>query len=184
MMLFLRKALTLPRFVAYDRTAAATLPAQHPPATALDPVPLANQNEQFLTTVRGALVAKTGYTDAAQHTFAGAIRRHGRTLAVIFLRAQRWPTDQWQQATALMDWGFALPTGTAPVGHLDAPVAVPESARSQTSANRAAAAAAVAGSGHDPFTVPAIVATTLAVLATVALGVKRRRYRRPVRGRR
>jgi D-alanyl-D-alanine carboxypeptidase (penicillin-binding protein 5/6) len=185
MMLFLRKALTLPRFVAYDRTATAKLPAQHPPATALDPVPLWNQNEQFLTTVRGALVAKTGYTDAAQHTFAGAIRRHGRTLAVIFLRAQRWPTDQWQQATALMDWGFNLPASTTPVGKLDAPVSPAASATSRARASHAATAASVAGSGRDPFTVPAMVATTLAVLATIALAVKRRRYRRrPVRARR
>ncbi|HEU5008643.1 MAG TPA: hypothetical protein VFT67_16845 [Jatrophihabitantaceae bacterium] len=177
MMLFLRKALTLRRFVAYDRTAMAKLPAQHPPATALDPVPMWNQNEQFLTTVPGALVAKTGYTDAAQHTFAGAIRRHGRTLAVIFLRAQRWPTDQWQQATALMNWGFSLPAGTAPVGHLDAPVTPPGSPTASASTRRAAAAAAVGG-GRDPFTVPAVVATTLAVLATIALAAKRRRYRR------
>jgi D-alanyl-D-alanine carboxypeptidase (penicillin-binding protein 5/6) len=184
MMLFLRKALTLPRFIAYERQATAKLPAQHPPATALDPVPMANQNEQFLTTVPGALVAKTGYTDAAQHTFAGAIRRHGRTLAVIFLRAQRWPTDQWQQATALMDWGFALPSGIAPVGHLDAPVSHLGAATAPARTNRAAAAAAVGGGGRDPFTVPAMVATTLAVLATVALAVKRRRSRRPNRARR
>jgi D-alanyl-D-alanine carboxypeptidase (penicillin-binding protein 5/6) len=178
MMLFLRKALTLPRFVAYDRTAAAKLPAQHPPATALDPVPMANQNEQFLTTVPGALVAKTGYTDAAQHTFAGAIRRHGRTLAVIFLRAQRWPTDQWQQATTLLNWGFALPAGTAPVGHLDAPVTPPAGSPTPSASTRRAAAAGAIGGGRDPFTVPAVVTTTLAVLATVALAVKRRRYRR------
>jgi D-alanyl-D-alanine carboxypeptidase (penicillin-binding protein 5/6) len=183
MMLFLRKALTLPRFVAYERQATAKLPAQHPPATALDPVPMANQNEQFLTTVPGALVAKTGYTDAAQHTFAGAIRRHGRTLAVIFLRAQRWPTDQWQQATALMDWGFALPAGTAAVGHLDTPVNPPGSATPHARTDRAATAASVGGSGRDPFTVPAMVATTLAVLATIALAVKRRRHRRPARAR-
>ena len=176
MMIFLRKALTLPRFVAYERQATATLPAQHPPATALDPVQLANQNEQFLTTEPGALVAKTGYTDAAQHTFAGAIHRHGHTLAVIFLRAQRWPTDQWQQATALMDWGFALPSGTAPVGHLDDPVTLPASSGAARSSGRPAAAGVGLGSGgHDPFAIPAMVATSLAVLATLALVVRRRR---------
>jgi D-alanyl-D-alanine carboxypeptidase (penicillin-binding protein 5/6) len=176
MMLFLRQALTLPRFVAYERQPTASLPAQHPPATALDPVPMANQNEQFLTSVPGALVAKTGYTDAAQHTFAGAVRRHGRTLAVIFLRAQRWPTDQWQQATRLIDWGFALPAGTPAVGTLAAPVAVPRPARASRTAahDHEPVAAGVGGSGGDPFRIPALVALGLAVLATAALVVRRR----------
>jgi D-alanyl-D-alanine carboxypeptidase (penicillin-binding protein 5/6) len=120
MAIFLRAALAMPRFVRYERLPSATLPAQS--VTGTGPITLANQNEKFLTTVPGALVAKTGYTDAAQHTFVGAIERHGRRLGVVFMRAQRYPTDQWQQATALMDWGFALPTGTAPVGELAAPV--------------------------------------------------------------
>jgi D-alanyl-D-alanine carboxypeptidase (penicillin-binding protein 5/6) len=101
---------------------------------------------------------------------------------VIFLRAQRWPTDQWQQATALMNWGLSLRAGTAPVGHLDAPVnqpgSTPVSAAAHARASRTAAAAAVGGSGRDPVTGPAMVATTLAVLATIGLALKRRRYRR------
>ena len=109
MAVFLRAAVSDPRFVAYDRQATATLPWQR--INGYGPVTLSNQNEQFLTTVPGALVAKTGYTDAAQHTFIGAISRGGRRLGVVFMRAQRYPTDQWQQATALMDWGFALPAG-------------------------------------------------------------------------
>ena len=123
MAIFLRAALDQPRFVAYDRAPVAELPWQK--INGYGPVSMANQNEQFLTTVPGALVAKTGYTDAALHTFVGAISRHGHRLAVVFLRAQRWPTDQWQQATDLMNWGLALPTGTAPVGHLDPAILPP-----------------------------------------------------------
>jgi len=109
------------------------------------PVPLYNQNEQFLTTVPGALAAKTGYTDAAQHTFVGAVSRHGRRLGVVFLRGQRWPSDQWQQATDLMNWGFALPSSTAPVGHLDSPLVATPAAR------HVAAAPLPAGvTAHDP----------------------------------
>ncbi|MDP9115994.1 MAG: penicillin-binding protein [Actinomycetota bacterium] len=124
--LVLRAAVNQPRLVTYDRQAEATLPVQ--PINGYSPVTLQNQNEQFLTTVPGALLAKTGFTDAAQHTFLGAIARHGRRLGVIFLRAQRYPTDQWQQATALMDWGFALPAATPAVGHLDAAVHLPPQA--------------------------------------------------------
>ncbi|HKC28163.1 MAG TPA: serine hydrolase [Jatrophihabitans sp.] len=116
MALILRAALGQPRFVAYDTTVQATLPRQQ--VNSLGPVRMYNQNELFLTTVRGALAAKTGFTDAAQHTFVGAIRRGGHRYGVVLLRAQRWPLDQWQQAAALVGWARRLPKGTAPVGRL------------------------------------------------------------------
>jgi D-alanyl-D-alanine carboxypeptidase (penicillin-binding protein 5/6) len=121
MALFLRAALDQPRFVTYDTTLRATLPAQK--TIGFGPVQLDNQNAQFLTAVKGALVAKTGFTDAAQHTFVGAIQRHGHRYGVVLLRAQRWPEDQWQQATKLVKWGLSLPKGTRAVGHLELPVA-------------------------------------------------------------
>jgi D-alanyl-D-alanine carboxypeptidase (penicillin-binding protein 5/6) len=130
MALFLRTALNDRRFVTYDRQATATLP--HQAINGYGPVTLHNQNELFLSTVPGALVAKTGYTDAAQHTFVGAIQRQGRRLGVVFLRAQRWPSDQWQQARDLINWGFALPPGTPPVGHLDTPPPPPASTATTT----------------------------------------------------
>jgi D-alanyl-D-alanine carboxypeptidase (penicillin-binding protein 5/6) len=37
------------------------------------------------------------------------------------MRAQRWPIDQWQQATRLIRWATRLPVGTAPVGTLVQP---------------------------------------------------------------
>jgi D-alanyl-D-alanine carboxypeptidase (penicillin-binding protein 5/6) len=122
MALFLRAALAQPRFVSYDRQLTSQLASQRVAGRAYQAVPLANQSEIFLTRVPGALVAKTGFTDAAEHTYLCAATRGGRRLGVIFLRAQRWPTDQWQQAAALLDWGYRLSPGTAPVGHLDAAV--------------------------------------------------------------
>ena len=119
MTLVLRAALAQPRFLAYDRTARAYLPAQ--PRRHVGAIELDNQNEQFLTAVKGALAAKTGYTDAAQHTFVGAVERHGHRYGVVLMRAQRWPLDQWQQAARLVSWATRLPAGTAPVGSLLAP---------------------------------------------------------------
>ena len=87
MAVFLRAAVSDPRFVAYDRAGhgdAAVAADQR-----IRPGDPQNQNELFLTTVPGALVAKTGFTDAAQHTFIGAISRGGRRLGVVFMRAQR-----------------------------------------------------------------------------------------------
>ena len=34
------------------------------------------------------------------------------------VRTENHPVVNWKQATALLDWGFALPAGTAPVGTL------------------------------------------------------------------
>ena len=136
MTLFLRAALQDPRFARYDTVRHAYLPAQKI-RSAQKPVPLWNQNYEFLDTVPGALVAKTGYTDAAQHTFAGAIERHGHRYGVVFLRAQRYPQDQWVQATKLVSWADKA-RGSEPVGHLDRAVAPP--------ARRAVAAASASPS--------------------------------------
>jgi D-alanyl-D-alanine carboxypeptidase (penicillin-binding protein 5/6) len=121
MAVFLRAAVDMPRFVAYDRRPTGRLPAQDVGGHRYGSVWLGNQGEQFLTTVPGGLVSKTGFTDAASHTFLCAASRGGRRLGVIFLRAERYPIDQWQQAAELLDWGYALPRATS-VGHLDAPV--------------------------------------------------------------
>lgn len=134
MAIFLREAVNMPRFVAYDRTPTALLPAQKVGGRKYGTVWLGNQGEPFLTTVRGALVSKIGFTDAAQHTYLCATSRGGRRLGVIFLRAQKYPLDQWQQAAKLLDWGYALPEGTA-VGHLD-PAAAPPTPSAASSSMR------------------------------------------------
>lgn len=141
-MLFLRAALAQPRFVAYDRVAKSVLPFQ--PVTGK--VTLYNQNEQFLTSVRGALVAKTGFTDAAQHTFTGAIERDGHRYGVVLLRAQRWPDDQWVQAKHLVDWARKLPADTR-VGTLATP---PSAAIDGTPARTSPAASATTSPSSSP----------------------------------
>jgi D-alanyl-D-alanine carboxypeptidase (penicillin-binding protein 5/6) len=177
MALFLRAAMDDPRFLAYDRQATATLP--HQAINGYGPVTLHNQNELFLSSVPGALVAKTGYTDAAQHTFVGAMQRHGRRLGVVFLRAQRWPTDQWQQARDLMNWGFALPPGTAPVGHLDAPVARPASSSAAPAGVGSAALARITGSSRTGWVVWALIAAALVASAATWRARSLLRRRKP-----
>jgi D-alanyl-D-alanine carboxypeptidase (penicillin-binding protein 5/6) len=164
MALVLRAALRQPRFVRYDTIMHARLPVQR--INGYGPVQLYNQNELFLRSVHGALVAKTGYTDAAQHTFVGAIRRNGHRYGVVLLRAQRWPLDQWQQATRLVRWAAALPLGTAPVGHLDAPVATPKEPSSAAAASAAARARVIAagGSSSDAGLWFALLAVAVVVL--------------------
>jgi D-alanyl-D-alanine carboxypeptidase (penicillin-binding protein 5/6) len=140
------------------------------------PVQLYNQNELFLTTVKGAIVAKTGYTDAAQHTFVGAIRRNGHRYGVVLMRAQRWPLDQWQQATKLVRWATQLPAGTAPVGRLTAPVRASAAPASSASAGRSVPArhTDIAGGGTGSTAITLVVAVVLFGFGTVLV----RRYAR------
>src|SRR6266516_2492000 len=177
MAIFLRAAANTPRFVAYHRKPAATLPAQDVQGGKYGSVWLGNQNQTFLTTVPGALVAKPGFTAAAQHTYLCATDRHGRRLGVVFLRAQRYPLDQWQQAAELLDWGYALSRGSA-VGHLDAPRAPTPSAAPRTTAPRTTGPAGPAvawrsarGSHSSPWP---LIGIALAVVTAGAVWIRRR----------
>jgi D-alanyl-D-alanine carboxypeptidase (penicillin-binding protein 5/6) len=169
MSIFLRAAVNDPRFVAYDRKPTAKLPAQNVQGHKYGTVWLGNQGQQFLTTVPGALVSKIGFTDAAQHTYLAAASRHGRRLGVIFMRAQKYPIDQWQQAAELFDWGYALPRGTA-VGHLGPAVASPAAKTSAPSTTAARAkpssVRAAAQPGHHGDSTPwFLIAVVIAAVA-------------------
>ncbi|GAB2486175.1 hypothetical protein GCM10027265_42090 [Jatrophihabitans fulvus] len=161
MTLVLRAAMSMPRFVAYDRVMQSALPFQK----IVGRVALYNQNQQFLQTVRGALAAKTGFTDAAQHTFVGAVKRNGHRYGVVMLRAQRWPLDQWQQATRLVNWASRLPSD-ARIGTL-ATSRRPESRTAAPSAGPSASPAVSARRSDDDGGVPA---WTLALGAALLVG--------------
>jgi serine-type D-Ala-D-Ala carboxypeptidase (penicillin-binding protein 5/6) len=73
---------------------------------------LVNQDE-LLHRYPGAFGGKTGYTDLAQKTFVGGAERGGRHLVVAMMHGlvhEGGPT-YWDQAAALLDWGFALAPG-------------------------------------------------------------------------
>ncbi len=78
---------------------------------------IANENK-LLFGYRGALGGKTGFTDDAGNTFVGMAEQDGRRLVVTMLAGTQQPRRQWMQAASLLDWGFALPPGTTPIGRL------------------------------------------------------------------
>ena len=88
----------------------AEITAQHSavfPTKAGDKV-LINQDE-MMQRYPGMLGGKTGYTDLARKTFVGAAERNGRRLVVAMMYGlvhEGGPT-YWDQATNLLDWGFA-----------------------------------------------------------------------------
>jgi D-alanyl-D-alanine carboxypeptidase (penicillin-binding protein 5/6) len=122
MALVLRAFVRQPRLVAYDRLPSAAFPPRASRYGHVGTYQFDNQSQNFLSSGPGALVVKSGYTDAARHTYLAAAERHGRRLGVVLLRDERLPTDQYQQAAALLDWGYALRPTVAPVGLLAGPV--------------------------------------------------------------
>ena len=97
-----RAALANPVFAAITSSPGAPFPGD------AGPVNLVNQDE-MLFRYPGMLGGKTGFTDVARKTFVGAAQRDGRRLVVAMmygLVTEGGPT-YWDQATALLDWGFA-----------------------------------------------------------------------------
>jgi D-alanyl-D-alanine carboxypeptidase (penicillin-binding protein 5/6) len=104
-------------FRKYDATQTAMVPAQ--PQLNAAGFQIANDN-QLLYRYPGALGGKVGFTDLARHTYVGAAERNGRRLVATLLGAETVPGRGWEQAAALLDWGFSLPKDAA-VGRLVEP---------------------------------------------------------------
>jgi serine-type D-Ala-D-Ala carboxypeptidase (penicillin-binding protein 5/6) len=120
--LIARACLARPDFRKYTTTPRAQLPAQRNARG----FQIQNENP-LLTEYPGALGGKTGFTNLARHTYAGAAERNGRRLVVTLLGAENQPARGWQQGAALLDWGFSVPAG-ASVGRLVTPEQVAQAA--------------------------------------------------------
>lgn len=144
---------------------------------------LSNDN-RLLRSYPGALGGKTGFTNDARHTYVGAAERNGRRLIVVLLRGEQLPVRMSEQATRLLDYGFAL-NGGAAVGRLveSAPAPADEVPQARPAAPGQASAGAQTpakpGSSHRA-SVAALAALTL--LAAVAMIVMLRRRSAGSRG--
>jgi D-alanyl-D-alanine carboxypeptidase (penicillin-binding protein 5/6) len=88
------------------------------------PYQIQNQ-DTLLASYPGTLAGKTGFTDAARHTFVAAAARDGRRLVVSLMQSERRPVHELDQATRLLDWGFSTAPGTGGIGRLVDPGEVP-----------------------------------------------------------
>ncbi|HVL82888.1 MAG TPA: D-alanyl-D-alanine carboxypeptidase family protein [Pseudonocardia sp.] len=77
-----------------------------------------SNSSDLLLRYPGSVGSKSGFTEASRHTLVAAAQRDGRRLVVTLVRGEQRPVPMWRQAAALLDHGFALPTGTSPVGRL------------------------------------------------------------------
>ncbi|MGD9985686.1 D-alanyl-D-alanine carboxypeptidase family protein [Pseudonocardia sp.] len=121
--LLLRAALRNPTFAELTQTRLVQFPGFGAHAGFM----LSN-DDPLLRSYDGALGGKTGFTDAARHTFVGAAQRDGRRIVVALVRGEQQPVRMVAQATALLDYGFAMPAGLAPVGTLVEQAPVTETA--------------------------------------------------------
>ena len=111
--LVFRRLVADPAAVALLRTPIAEMPAVEGRSPGFQ-----IQNENPLAGSPGNLGGKTGFTDAARHTFVTAAERDGRRLVVSVMGTENVPLRAADQAALLLDWGFAVPAGTAGVGRL------------------------------------------------------------------
>jgi len=113
--LIARHALAMPAFLKYDQTRSARFVVARRKA-----VELYNQNS-LLTSYKGAVGGKIGWTSAAGATYVGMATRHGVTLIVTLLHCPA--LTEITAAEKLLDWGFAADGKVSPVGTLAAPLA-------------------------------------------------------------
>jgi D-alanyl-D-alanine carboxypeptidase (penicillin-binding protein 5/6) len=108
--LMARQALRMPAFLKYDQAITAKFPV-----TAKKWVTLYNQNS-LLTSYKGAVGGKIGWTNAAGATYVGMARRNGVTLIVTLLHCPA--LTEIDSGKSLLNWGFAVDGKVRPVGAL------------------------------------------------------------------
>jgi len=143
---------------------------------------MVSTDNKMLASYPGTIGGKTGFTDDARHTRIAAAERHGRRLEVVLMRGEQHPVAMDTQAARLLDYGFALPRTTPPVGQLV------EKAPSDTSSNDASdgtdeTGAVIPGTPADRGSrLKALTTIGGGVLLGIALSVLIARWRRPSRG--
>jgi D-alanyl-D-alanine carboxypeptidase (penicillin-binding protein 5/6) len=149
--LIARRALQMPAFMKYDSMRTARFPLKRHKR-----VLLVNQN-YLVTTYRGGLGGKIGWTLKAGATYIGMARRHGVTLIVTILHAR--PLTEITSAERLLNWGFAMSGRVQQVGVLVPPLRaarpvatgaaakLPAAGRSPASVSARSRDAVVIGSG-------------------------------------
>ncbi len=112
--LIARRALALPAFMRYDQTLTANFRVRpHHWET------LINQNS-LLTSYRGGIGGKIGWTVSSEATYVGMARRNGVTLIATVLHCTA--LQEITSAEKLLNWGFAMNGKVQPVGELVPPL--------------------------------------------------------------
>lgn len=141
---------------------------------------IVSNDNKLLANYPGALGGKTGFTDDARHTYIGAAERDGRRLTVVLLRGEHKPVLMWEQAAALLDYGFALPAGDAALGQLveRSPAPAPASTTGPNPTGLGDAEAVTGASGTGSARPELLYIGALALVSVALIGVLWWRRRR------
>src|SRR4051794_15446830 len=164
-----RAGLQLPAFRRYVATVKSRVPAPHHKHFQI------YTHNRLLTTYRGDIGIKNGYTVAAQATYVGAATRGGHTIIVTMLHAQPY---FWDDAKRLLNWGFAAEGKVEPVGTLVDPQQAQPAAATESQPSRTTV---VLAARHERHGFPTWQVVALAASAAIAAVVTARRMRKPAR---
>jgi D-alanyl-D-alanine carboxypeptidase (penicillin-binding protein 5/6) len=154
--LIARQALASHQFLGYDRTKSARFEIKPRKW-----VTLVNQN-QLLTSYRGDIGGKLGWTSAAGATYMGMARRDGVTLIVTLLHCP--PLTEFKYAARLLNWGFTANSKVKPVGILVSPL-------TSSAAGRKPKVSAQKKPTPSPSLQPAAASSTSSSAAPALVGV-------------
>jgi D-alanyl-D-alanine carboxypeptidase (penicillin-binding protein 5/6) len=149
------------------------------PGHGKEPGFMISSDNRMLSYYPGTIGGKTGFTDDARHTRIAAAERHGRRLEVVLMRGEQHPVPMDTQAARLLDYGFALPATTPPVGQLVESPPTDYSDAADSSDEGAASPAAPTGQGDRT---KALLTIGGGVLLGILLSVLIARRRRPGEG--
>ncbi|MEU3981772.1 serine hydrolase [Streptomyces sp. NPDC026672] len=133
---------------------------------------------------KGLIGVKNGYTSDAGNTFTGAATRAGRTLLVTVMHPGSGSNAVYEEAAALLDWGFTKGSSAGAVGTLDARrgaggASASPGAASGTPRKPGPGSAHAAASGvRSSWRTPVGAAATVALLGAGTLALRRRTSKR------
>ncbi|MES4887499.1 D-alanyl-D-alanine carboxypeptidase [Streptomyces sp. NPDC096012] len=177
--LFARHGLKDADFRGYCATRTADFPADGKKTFQIQNTDRLLTGAWGLKAYDGLIGVKNGYTSHAGNTYTGAAVRGGRTLLVTVMHPADGSNAVYEQAAALLDWGFGAGRSAQAVGQLVDPLSEGGAGASPAPGHREArAAAGPAGSASErdsPWHLAEGAAGTLALLGAGAWALRRRR---------
>ncbi|MFJ8590246.1 D-alanyl-D-alanine carboxypeptidase family protein [Streptomyces sp. NPDC093598] len=179
--LFARHGLRDPGFRAYCRTRTADFPAGGGKTFQIQNTDRLLSGAWGLRAYPGLVGVKNGYTSDAGNTFTGAATRAGRTLLVTVMHPGNRADAVYEEAAALLDWGFGHGASARAVGTLVEPVGLRHGAKPSPTSGSAATGTVAGGPSAGRLVEGA--GTAVALLAGGAWVLRRRGAPKRARGR-